>query len=107
MFINLYLYFFSNSDSTSYTKLKEHVHSHAASVVPKVQISKVLPIHTAINNAKRQLLGVYYKIKPEYLQYYLNQLCYKFNRRYLGENLFDRLMVASVVAKNEFRRNIR
>ncbi|MEA3448465.1 MAG: IS1595 family transposase, partial [Bacteroidota bacterium] len=32
---------------------------------------------------------------------------YKFNRRYFGENLFDRLLVASVSYKNKFRYNIR
>ena len=52
-----------SDDSTSYTKLKKYVHSHNASVIPKEQISKVLPwVHTAISNAKRQLLGVYYKV---------------------------------------------
>ena len=76
----------TTDDSTSYTKLKEHVHSHTASVIPHEDLSNVLPwVHTAISNAKRQLLGVYYKIKPEYLQYYLNQFCYKFNRRYFGK----------------------
>ena len=25
------------------------------------------------------------------MQNYLNEFCYKFNRRYFGENLFDRL----------------
>ena len=76
----------TTDDSSSYTKLKEHVHSHASWVIPKEQISKVSPwVHTAISNAKRQLLVVYYKIKPEYLQYYLNQFCYKFNRRYFRQ----------------------
>ena len=63
-------------DSTSYTKLKEHVHSHTASVIPNEKLTSALPwVHTAISNAKRQFLGVYYKIKPKYLQYYLNQFC--------------------------------
>ncbi|NLO70329.1 MAG: IS1595 family transposase, partial [Porphyromonadaceae bacterium] len=33
---------------------------------------------------------------------YLNEFCYKFNRRYFGESLFDRLMIASVTYKNSF-----
>jgi hypothetical protein len=49
------------------------------------------------------LLDIYHDIKPEYLQNYLNEFCYKFNRRYFGENLFDRLMIASVTYKNQFR----
>lgn len=93
--------------STSYTKLEEHVKSHNASVIPKEQIQKELPwVHTAISNAKRQLLGVYYKIRPEYLQYYLNQFCYKFNRRYFGQYQFDRLLVAAASYPPDFKSRI-
>ena len=34
---------------------------------------------------------------------YLDEFCYKFNRRYAGEALFNRLLVACVSYKNEFR----
>ncbi|MBU0559018.1 MAG: IS1595 family transposase, partial [Bacteroidetes bacterium] len=44
---------------------------------------------------------------PEFLQSYLNEFCYKFNRRYFGEALFDRLLLACVTSKNEFRYRIR
>ena len=97
-----------SDDSTSYVKLKDIVKEHRPRVIPKTEVGKILPwVHIAISNAKRMLLDIYHDIKPEYLQNYLNEFCYKFNRRYFGESLFDRLMVASVVAKNEFRRNIR
>ena len=43
----------------------------------------------------------HYKIKPEYLQYYLNQFCYKFNRA-LGENQFERLLIAAVTYAPDF-----
>jgi len=90
-----------------YTKLKEHVHSHTASVIPNEELPSVLPwVHTAISNAKRQLLVVYYKIKPEYLQYYLNQFCYKFNRRYFWEKQFDRLLIAAVSYTPDFKSRI-
>ncbi len=97
----------TSDESTSYTKLKEHVNSHQASVVAPEELAKVLPwVHTAISNAKRQLLGVYYKVKSEYLQYYLNQFCYKFNRRYFGENQFDRLLIAAVSYSPDFKSRI-
>lgn len=64
-------------------------------------------VHIAISNAKRMLLNVFHDIKPEYLQSYLNGFCYKFNRRYFGESLFDRLVIASVKQKNIFRYSIR
>ena len=94
-------------DSTSYTTLKEHVHSHDSWSIPKKQISKVLPwIHTAISNTKRQLLGVYYKIKPEYLQYYLYEFCFKFNRRYFGQSQFDRILLAAASYSTDFKSRI-
>jgi len=49
-----------------------------------------------ISNAKRNLLGINHQIKDDYLQNYLNEFCYKTNRRYCVVNLFDRLMVAAV-----------
>jgi transposase-like protein len=93
-----------SDDSTSYVKLKDIVKEHHPQVIPKTEIGKILPwVHIAISNAKRMLLDIYHDIKPEYLQNYLNEFCYKFNRRYFGENLFDRLMIASVSYKNQFR----
>ena len=93
-----------SDDSTSYVKLKDIVKEHRPQVISKQEIGKVLPwVHIAISNAKRMLLDIYHDIKPEYLQNYLNEFCYKFNRRYFGENLFDRLMIASVTYKNQFR----
>ena len=40
------------------------------------------------------LYGIYHKIKGKYLQLYLDEFCYKLNRRYFGEKLFDRLVIA-------------
>lgn len=94
-------------DSTSYTKLIEHVNSHTAKVVKPQMIPIILPwVHIAISNAKRLLLDVHHKIKTEYLQYYLNEFCYKFNRRYCGEKLFDRLLLAAVSYTPEFKSKI-
>ena len=95
-----------SDDSTSYVNLKDIVKEHRPQVIPKDEIGKTLPwVHLAISNAKRMLLDIFHDIKPEYLQYYLNEFCYKFNRRYFGEDLFDRLMIASVSYKNQFRYN--
>lgn len=94
--------FFDNSNS--YVDLKNFVLEHHAEVIPKEKIGEKLPwVHIAISNAKRQLLNSYHNIKPEFLQNYLDEFCYKFNRRYFGEFLFNRLLVAAVSYKNEFR----
>jgi len=94
--------------STSYTNFHSLVKEHRPNVIPKEELGKMLPwVHIAISNAKRMFLDVFHDIRPEYLQSYLNEFCYKFNRRYFGERRFDRLMVAAVAYKNHFRYNIK
>lgn len=96
-----------SDNSTSYTNLQKLIKEHRPKVIPKDEVGKMLPwVHIAISNAKRMLLDVFHDIRPEYLQSYLNEYCYKFNRRYFGERRFDRLMIAAVSYKNEFRYNI-
>ena len=92
-------------DSTSYTQLKTVVSEHyPVKVTDKKQVGKIFPwVHIAIANAKRWILNNAHDIKREFLQLYLNEFCYKFNRRYFGENLFDKLLIAAVSYKNEFR----
>jgi transposase-like protein len=53
-------------------------------------------VHITISNAKRNLLGVYHMMNRKYLQSYLNEFCYRLNRRYFGERLFDRMTIAIV-----------
>ena len=90
--------------SNSYVALSNFVEHHNAEVIPKDKVGEKLPwVHIAISNAKRQLLNTFHDIKPEFLQNYLDEFCYKFNRRYFGEALFNRLLVACVSYKNEFR----
>ena len=63
----------------------------------KEKVSKTFPwVHIAISNAKKKILGLHHQVKDDYMQNYLNEFCYKFNRRYFGEKLFDRLVVASL-----------
>jgi len=93
-------------DSTSYVELKSVVAKHRPQIIPKEKIGEMLPwVHLAISNSKRQLLDLYHGIKPEFLQLYLNEFCYKFNRRYFGEALFERLLTISAIQKNTFRYN--
>lgn len=80
-----------------FNQLKQIVNKHKSQVIPPKEASKVLPwVHTMIANTKRNFLGIHHNIKDIYLQNYLDEFCYKTNRRYFGENLFDRLMVAAV-----------
>ena len=81
--------------STSYVDISEYVDVHVTEKSTRETTVKSLPwVHIAISNAKRTLLGIYHKIKGKYLQLYLDEFCYKLNRRYFGDRLFDRLTVA-------------
>lgn len=88
--------------SKSHSKFSEMFDKHISQVVEPKDIGKVLPwVHIAIANAKTTIAGTYHGVKAEYLQEYLNEFCYKFNRRYFKENLFDRLLM--VAAENRTR----
>jgi len=83
--------------STSYVDISRYVDVHVIEKSTKETTVKTLPwVHIAISNAKRTLLGIYHKINGKYLQLYLDEFCYKLNRRYFGDRLFDRLTVAMV-----------
>lgn len=83
--------------STSYVDFSELVETHLTSKSNKETTKSILKwVHIAISNAKRNLLGIYHMIKGKYLQAYLNEFCYKLNRRYFGEKLFDRLVIATI-----------
>lgn len=80
-----------------YNNLDDIVTIHKQEIVPPKKAHKILPwVHISIGNAKRLLLNVYHRIDGNYLQSYLNEFCYKFNRRYIHEHLFERLLVAGV-----------
>lgn len=58
--------------------------------------SDVLPwVHIVISNAKRFLNGTFHSVSYERLQDYLNEFCYRLNRRWKN-NSFDRLMKAAI-----------
>lgn len=86
--------------STSYTNLEEIIEMHCVEISTEQTTKTTLKwVHTAIGNSKRNFLGVYHQIKGKYLQNYLNEFCYKLNRRYFGYRIFDRatLAVASTI----------
>lgn len=79
----------------SYNHINDLVWVHQAETVKPKDAEKVLPwVHTMISNAKRSFLGIHHMISKKYYQDYLDEFCYKVNRRYFGEKLFDRLLFA-------------
>lgn len=88
--------------ANNYNDIKEHLDQHQAVVIQeKSKTSEILPwVHIAISNAKRLLLDVHHSTGIDYLQRYLDEYCYKFNRRYF-KSIFDRALIAVVTNKWE------
>lgn len=86
--------------ANNYNDLANSLTAHKAVVIQyKRETSKILPwVHIAISNAKRLLLDVHHSIGEQYLQSYLDEFCYKFNRKYF-DSVFDRMVTNSVSCK--------
>jgi transposase-like protein len=83
--------------STSYVDISQLVEIHITEKSTKQTTKDTLKwVHIFISNAKRNLLGNYHKIKRKNLQLYLNEFVYKLNRRYFGDKIFDRLVIAAI-----------
>jgi len=83
--------------STSYIDIADYVELHMTEKSDKNTTTETLRwVHITISNAKRNLLGNYHKIKGKYLQLYLNEFVYKLNRRYFGDRIFERLVIANI-----------
>jgi hypothetical protein len=78
-----------------FSRLNEVVYNHIPQITPSKQAHEKLPwVHTTISNAKKIMLGVHHSIGKPYLQNYLNEFCYKLNRRTFSTDLFDSMLTA-------------
>jgi hypothetical protein len=79
----------------SFSQINQVVAKHIKEVTPSKEAHEKLPwVHAMISNAKRLFLGVHHSIGKEYLQNYLNEFCYKLNRRTFNDDMFDRMIIA-------------
>lgn len=63
-------------------------------------------VHIVAGKCKKMIVGIHDQVERFFLQLYLNEFCYKFNRRFF-DDLFPRLLVAAVSYKPRFRHNFR
>ena len=71
---------------------------HTARVTPPDMADEWLPwVHIAMGNLKAFLLGTYHGVSAKYLQEYLNEFCYRFNRRTWETELPLRLLNACLM----------
>ena len=76
-----------------YSKLHTIVKGHRCVKMTHIDAHTALPwVHKTISNAKRNFLGIHHSIGRGYIQNYLDEFCFKFNRRYNEMDLFDRTL---------------
>jgi len=83
---------------TSYPHLKSHGYTHerVLSSSPEAE-EKLHWVHALISNTKAFMVGTFHGIDKSHLQAYLDEFCYRFNRRKWRNQLFNRLLHACVV----------
>jgi len=59
------------------------------------QDSRLAWVHKAISLAKRFILGTYHGVSGKHLQHYLDEFCYRWNRRSFGNGVFMRLLATA------------
>jgi len=70
-------------------------HDHHKKVTPPSKASEWLPlVHIMIGNMKKFINGTFHGVSSRYLQEYLDEFCYRFNRRFWEPELPMRLLNA-------------
>jgi transposase-like protein len=78
-----------------YPSLERHGYIHDREPVKKRKAHLVLPhVHTFISNLRSFVQGTHHGLPETHLQQYLDEFCYRFNRRHRRGEMFDRLLRA-------------
>jgi len=83
---------------SSYRVLATHYEHDGKTVKPKNAAALLPWVHTLIGNAKLFLRGTYHGVSHKHLQRYLDEFCYRHNRRFKGAEIFHRILTAALTA---------
>jgi transposase-like protein len=84
----------------SYNVAEQMGHAHEVELILGRKAHDVLKwVHILASNAKAFILGTYHGLDRKHLQSYLDEYCFRFNRRNTGAQLFDRLLMACVSSR--------
>ncbi len=87
-----------HSDALSALNIISKTQHHEARVTPANKVDGGLPwVHIAIGNLKTFLLGTFHGVSGKYLQEYLDEFCYRFNRRFFEKEIPNRLLNLAVI----------
>lgn len=87
----------SSDNYSSYQVLAKREYRHVAKEFnPKKNPDHLQWLHTIVSNAKAFIGGTYHGLDRKHIQSYLNEFCYRFNRRRFTGELFNRLLSACI-----------
>lgn len=87
-----------HTDGFSALSIIDKTQQHEARVTPSELVDEWLPwAHIAISNLKAFLLGTFYGVSGKYLQEYLSEFCYRFNRRQMEKEIPNRLLNLEII----------
>lgn len=69
---------------------------HAVYIAADPAGKELVTLHTFILNFKAFIIGTYHGAERVHLQLYLDEFCFRFNRRNYRESMFERLLNAAV-----------
>ncbi len=92
-----------NTDGLHALRVLTEEYQHIAKVTPSELVDEWLPwVHIVISNFKSYLLGTYHGVSGLYVQEYLDEFCYRLNRRFWEEQIPNRLLRVCVSHKPVF-----
>lgn len=85
----------------AYNSLETSKRKHQRIVVGSGEnASRLLPwVHTLISNVKGNIRGTYHGVGIKHVARYLSEFCYRFNRRFWENQMFDRILDACLNCK--------
>lgn len=85
--------FVRTDGSKIYNSVRELGHFHKNTpVTPELADTELRCVNKAISLAKRFMLGTHHMYRPAHLQLFLNEFCYRFNRRNSEPKIFEKLL---------------
>jgi transposase-like protein len=85
-------------DYSAYPVLAQHFDHRGETVKPKDAHTLLPWVHILIGNAKACIRGTYHGVSHKHLQRYLDEFCYRFNRRFYENEILDRILTAALTA---------
>lgn len=85
--------FVRTDNSKIYNSVSKIGHGHKNTpVTPDIADEELPCVNKAISLAKRFMLGTHHMLRPAHLQLFLNEFCYRFNRRHSEPKIFEKLL---------------